>query len=85
MHGDVGKGAHKASAEMTVEGFHPPDGFGRLDKAIQRCGHVVTVFDDPDKWLRQEICKMRGDTHGTNTWSAAAMWDREGLVQIEVH
>src|SRR3972149_5371637 len=28
---------------------------------------------------------MRGNTHGTNTRSPAAMWDGEGLVQVEVH
>ena len=85
MHGDVGKGAHEAAAEMSVEGFHPSDGFGGRDEAVQRRRLIVAFFEDADQRLGQEVRQMRGDTDGTDTRSAAAVRDGEGLVQVEVH
>ena len=46
---------------------------------------IVTFFEDADQRLRQEVRQMRGHTDRSHTRSAAAVWDGEGLVQIEVH
>jgi hypothetical protein len=55
VHGDVGVRAHEAAAEVSVEGFHAPDGFGRLYETIQWRRIVVTIIDNVNQGLRQEV------------------------------
>ena len=51
---DVGVSPHQ-HAELSVEGFHAADGFGRGREAIQRRLFLVALFNDCHDWRRKVI------------------------------
>ena len=67
---------------MSMEGFHPSDRFGRFDETIERGRLIVTVINNINQGLRQEVRQMRGDTNRTHTRTAAAVGD--GAIAIRL-
>ena len=84
MHGDVGVGAHH-HAEMAKEGFHPTDGFGRLQPTKQGRHIFIAFLDDRYDRARQEIHQVARHAHRPRAGTTAAVRGGEGLVQVEVH